>query len=62
MKPVVRVCICGAVFKFGFWVNPTVAQLLSINSGTYQRNYEQCSGCAEKVKINREIFPMKVLR
>jgi len=53
MKPIVIFCVCGRVKKFGEWIKPTVGQLHSINNGTYDRRYETCKPCRDKVEISK---------
>jgi hypothetical protein len=45
MKPLIIVCNCGKVRRFGEWIIPTAGQSIAINSGTYQKQIQTCGMC-----------------
>ncbi len=57
MKPVIIVCTCGRVRKFGQWIFPTKSQAETINGNTYRRDYQKCHICTQKVEIEKTLFP-----
>ena len=45
MKPIIIVCGCGKVRRFGEWITPTAGQSIAINSGTYKKLVQKCTAC-----------------
>lgn len=51
MKPIIIVCDCGKVKKFGEFITMPRNVQVALEEGTYKRQYESCNQC--KLKIGR---------
>jgi len=58
MRPLIIVCGCGKVRRFGKWINPTPGQLLAINSGTYKKQVQNCPSCQQEARNIKQIPPV----
>jgi len=59
MRPLIIVCGCGKVRKFGEWITPTSGQLIAINSGTYKKQVQNCTQCQGNAGASNRLLPVR---
>ena len=64
MKPLIVVCKCGTddvqkIKRFGEWIVPDTGQKISINSGTYKKQYEKCVACMIVPGTSNRLLPVQ---
>jgi hypothetical protein len=59
MKPLIIMCGCGKVRKFGEWVTLTPGQNIAINSGTYKKLMQNCTACQVVPGTSNRLLPVQ---
>ena len=59
MKPIIIVCQCGKVKKFGEFIQMPITVAQALKAGTYRKQLENCFECKNKIGTSNRMIPVR---